>query len=95
MIGTMVDDAHAAANAAQLRLLQEELNAALTLLEYPAATAPTDLIPPETTRLPPGPYRVEQGESEAARDLPPAERDTAAVWPDVEFIQPGPEERFA
>lgn len=95
MIGTMADDAHAAANVEQLRLLEKELAAALVLLRHPAAMDPTDLIPAKIAGLSREPYRVEQGEGEAAWDLPPAERDTAAVWPDVEFTQPGPEERSA
>lgn len=88
----MVDDAHAAANVEQLRLLEKELAAALVLLRHPAAT---DLTPAKIAGLPREPYRVEQGEGEAAWDLPPAERDTAAVWPDVEFTRTGPEERSA
>lgn len=91
----MADDAHAAANVEQLHLLQEELAAALPLPEYPAATDPTDVTPAEIAGLPPGPCCVEQGEGEAARDLPPSEQDTAAVWPDVKFTRPGPEERSA
>lgn len=86
----MADDTHAAANVEQLRLLQEELAAALTLSGHPAATGPTDLTPAEIAGLPREPYRVEQGESEATWDLSPAEQDT--VWPDVEFTRPGPEE---
>ncbi len=93
MIGAMANDAHAAANAAQLRLLQEELAAALTLSEHPAVTGPTNLTAVEIAGLPPEPYRMEQWESEAAWDLPPAEQDT--VWPDVEVTRPGLEERSA
>ena len=48
----MADDAHAAANAAQLRLLQEELAAALTLPGHPAATGSTDLPPAENAAWP-------------------------------------------
>ena len=46
----MADDAHAAANAAQLRLLQEELAAALP--GDPAATGSTDLTPAENAAWP-------------------------------------------
>ena len=89
----MADDAHAAANAAQLRLLQEELGVALPA--DPAAICPAALIPGGIAGLLPEPYRVTQRESEAIRYLPPAERDTIATWPDVEFTRPGPAERSA